>query len=53
MNISNYIPKTLWGWAGIALLVFVFLKHSALSTLGLIIGLAGFYWLYFVQDQTA
>ena len=47
---QSLIPNTIWGWLGLALGGFVIAIHRKLGILGLIIGLAGSAYLYFVLD---
>lgn len=50
---SNWMPKSLWGWLGLLLIIGAVVYHRALSTIALIIGLVVGGYLYLYLDTSA
>lgn len=44
------MPNGILGWIGLALLFFALIYHRALTTVGLLIAVAGGIYLYFYMD---
>jgi hypothetical protein len=47
----TYLPKTLWGWLGIAALVALVMWRGVLGVVGFLLLLGAFFYLYAVKDS--
>lgn len=48
---NQFVPNTMYGWAGLALIAGTVAYHRSLGAIGLIIGFGAGIYLYFVMDD--